>query len=71
MSLLDPDPGPWLTTAQAAPLLGMPERTVSNMCTAGEIEHRVLRSRTGLRIRYRLSPRQIAKYVARTTVSTR
>lgn len=71
MSDFDADPGPWFTTAEAARQLGMPERAVSDMCTAGEIEHRVLKSKTGLRRRYRLSPRGIARYVNRTTVRTR
>lgn len=72
MSALDPDPGPWLTTAEAARLMpGISERAVSNLCAAGEIEHVELKSKTGLRIRYRLSPRGIQRYISRHTVTTR
>lgn len=72
MSILDPDPGPWLTTAEAVPHMpGLSERAIRNLCAAGEIEHLELKSRTGLRVRYRLSPRGIARYIARNTVATR
>lgn len=71
MSAVDPDSIPRLTTAEAAQLMGMSERAVSNLCAAGDIEHVELRSKTGQRRRYRLSPRAIQQYFTRVTVTTR
>lgn len=69
--ILDPDPGPWMNTETAAPLLGVSQRVLQTMCANGEIKHRALKSRTGLHTRYRLSQRCIDEYIARTTVPVR
>lgn len=68
---VDPDTIPRLTTAEAAHLMGMSERAVSNLCAAGDIEHVELRSKSGQRRRYRLSLRGIQQYFNRVTVTTR
>ncbi len=47
------------------------ELGLQTMCANGEIRHRELKSSTGLRIRYRISPRCIAEYFTRTTVPVR
>lgn len=66
----DLDLGPWHTTTQAAPMLGLAPQTVRELCAAQLIECRVTVGPAGGR-RYTLSDRQIAAYNRRHTQPVR
>lgn len=55
------DLGPWHTTTQAAPLLGMHPKTVRLLCATKRIECRVTTGPKG-QARYRISDQQIARF---------
>lgn len=69
MSVLDVDPGPWLSTKEAAPRIGRTQREVRILCETRQIEHQILESTSGgTRRRYRISEQAIARFLRRTIV---
>jgi len=67
MTMPGDDLGPWYTTEQAAPMIGLCLKALQTMCAAKQIECKPIVGATGRVYKYLLSEQMIARYNRRTT----